>query len=125
MLAAEAIYMQQLPGSKRAVVATQQGKMSLISIPPPGTKAPAAVLSTWLDLTPRVDSSQPERGLLSFAFHPNFIKNGRFFVSYICDANRNPDCKVRQGGLTPSHQRVAGSPAGICRPHSLSMSHAP
>ena len=75
--------------------------MTLIRLPLIGSGKPAVPLGTWLDLTPRVDSSQPERGLLSFAFHPNFKRNGRFFVSYICNADRVPDCQV--GGSTARH----------------------
>ena len=70
--------------------------MSLIAIPRVGSGKPAKEVGTWLDLTPRVDSSNPETGLLSFAFHPNFVNNGRFFVSYICDARKVPDCKVSE-----------------------------
>ena len=91
----EAIHFQQLPGSSRAVVATQRGALSLITIPPMGTRKPASVISTWLDITARVYTGAVEQGFLGFAFHPDFIHNGRFFVSYICNADRTPDCKVR------------------------------
>jgi len=38
--------------------------------------------TTFLDITDRVRSKESERGLLSVAFHPEFIKNGRYFVYY-------------------------------------------
>ena len=37
---------------------------------------------TFLDITDRVRSRETERGLLSVAFHPSFVNNGRFFVYY-------------------------------------------
>ena len=98
----EAIYFQQHPGGgNTAVVATQRGRMSLVALPLVGTGNPVKVLGTWLDLTPRVDSRYEERGLLSFAFHPNFVSNGRFFVSYICDAKKVPDCQVGAAAALP------------------------
>ena len=36
----------------------------------------------FLDLTGRLGNIGPEQGLHSIAFHPNFAKNGRFFVHY-------------------------------------------
>ncbi|MFN0035895.1 MAG: PQQ-dependent sugar dehydrogenase [Saprospiraceae bacterium] len=39
-------------------------------------------LDTFLNITPRVLSSQNEQGLLGLAFHPNYAQNGYFFVNY-------------------------------------------
>ncbi len=36
----------------------------------------------FADLTDRVNSAASERGLLSVAFHPRFVDNGRLFVNY-------------------------------------------
>ncbi len=36
----------------------------------------------FLDITDRVDDRSNEEGLLGLAFHPNFKKNGLFFVNY-------------------------------------------
>jgi len=38
--------------------------------------------TTFLDITDRVRSREAERGLLSVALHPDFEKNGRYFVYY-------------------------------------------
>lgn len=42
----------------------------------------------FLDITDEVDSNGTEQGLLGLAFHPNYAKNGSFFVYYI-DLNGN------------------------------------
>ncbi len=42
----------------------------------------------FLDITSEVDSNGTEQGLLGLAFHPNYSKNGSFFVTYI-DRNGN------------------------------------
>jgi len=39
-------------------------------------------VTTFLNITSRVRSTENERGLLGLAFHPNFAQNGRFFVYY-------------------------------------------
>src|SRR4051812_39669625 len=42
-------------------------------------------IEPWLDLTPKMVElfkAFDERGLLGFALHPEFAKNGRFFVVY-------------------------------------------
>jgi len=41
----------------------------------------------FLDLSPIVESGANERGLLGLAFHPDYGKNGRFFIYY----TRKPD----------------------------------
>ncbi len=44
-------------------------------------RAPCA-RKPFLDISDRVATSGPEQGLHSIAFHPQFQKNGRFFVHY-------------------------------------------
>jgi glucose/arabinose dehydrogenase len=39
-------------------------------------------LRPFLNITPRLGDIGPEQGLHSIAFHPNFRRNGRFFVHY-------------------------------------------
>ena len=84
-------------GAKYVVVGNQAGLMKLATVGPPGSNTPLTELGVFLDLTSRV-LFHGERGLLSFAFHPNFLKNGRFFVSYICDGSVHKDCQVRRAG---------------------------
>jgi glucose/arabinose dehydrogenase len=36
----------------------------------------------FIDLTARIGSTAPERGLLGLAFHPDYVDNGQFFVNY-------------------------------------------
>eukprot|EP00897_Mesotaenium_endlicherianum_P002553 jgi/Mesen1/2325/ME000155S01416 len=79
-------------GGGRAIVADQRGNLSLVRVPPVGSKQPMQWLGTFLDLTGRV-FSRGEQGLLGLALHPQFARNGRFFVSYICDSVAHPDCK--------------------------------
>ncbi len=37
---------------------------------------------TFIDLSARIDKTANEKGLLGFAFHPNYVENGQFFVYY-------------------------------------------
>lgn len=37
----------------------------------------------FLDITDRVSNSEDEHGLLGLAFHPNYAKNGFFYVNYV------------------------------------------
>lgn len=66
-------------GSGRLFLVEQPGRIRVYD-PEQG------ILSTFLDLRPRVRSGG-ERGLLSVAFHPRYRENGRFFVNY----TREPD----------------------------------
>lgn len=91
------MWLAEHPAGGKLVVGMQRGKIQVLTRPKAGTPKGerAKVISTFLDLTPRLMRGN-EQGLLSFAFHPKFLKNGRFFVSYICDGKQNPDCKVRR-----------------------------
>ena len=60
------------PDDPRRFVVEQAGRVRLLQ---------DGELSTWLDLTDRVEVGG-ERGLLGLAFHPDFSSNGRFFVHY-------------------------------------------
>jgi glucose/arabinose dehydrogenase len=66
-------------GSNRVFVATEQG---VIHVFPNDQKA--AKTKVFLDLQDRVvyDDNQNEEGFLGLAFHPNYKKNGEFFVFY-------------------------------------------
>lgn len=43
---------------------------------------PTGAISTFLDISSRVDANGGEKGMFSIAFHPNYASNGTFFVSY-------------------------------------------
>ena len=76
-------------GTGRLFVLEQTGLISILQ-PVAGTVMP------FLDLRDRVVELRPdydERGLLGLAFHPDFAKNGRFFVYY------GPAPRRRSGGM--------------------------
>jgi glucose/arabinose dehydrogenase len=66
-------------GSNRVFVATEQG---VIHVFPNDQKADKTQI--FLDIQDRVtyDDNQNEEGFLGLAFHPNYKKNGEFFVFY-------------------------------------------
>lgn len=66
-------------GSGRLFVVEQPGRIRIVSN---GTLAPAP----FLDIASRLVSGG-ERGLLGLAFHPDYPRNGRYFVNY----TRRPD----------------------------------
>lgn len=95
---AAAIYLTEHPAGNALAVGTQDGLIKLLVRPKSRSGTKATNYSTFLDLTDRVQFSG-EQGLLSFAFHPSFLTNGRFFVSYICDSTVHPDCAVSTLGI--------------------------
>ena len=84
------------PSGDRAVLGRRDGLIQLVTLPPLGSSQDMRLISTFLDLRPRV-RMVGEGGLLSMAFHPNFATNGRFFVSYTCDPKKFADCDVSCG----------------------------
>ncbi len=65
--------------SSRLFVADQTGKVWVLN--PDGSKK----LEPFLDISSRMVALSPfydERGLLGFAFHPQFKTNGKFYVFY-------------------------------------------
>lgn len=61
----------------------------------------------FLDITPLVNSTGTEQGLLGFAFHPNYASNGRFFVHYT-----NPGNQVVVAEYKRSANPLVADPAG-------------
>lgn len=57
-------------------VVEKRGKISIVMSD--GTK----LNEPFIDITPRVNSSANERGLLGLALHPDFMTNGYFYVNY-------------------------------------------
>jgi len=82
-------------GSARLYILEQPGRIRLLEL---GVLSPVH----FLDLTDRVLMNATERGLLGLAFHPDYRKNGRFFVNY----TRQPD-----GATVVAEYRRGGSPA--------------
>jgi len=62
-------------GSQRVFIVEKPG---LIKVASGGRVQP----EPFLDIRSRVRSQESERGLLGLAFHPDFRKNGRFYVDY-------------------------------------------
>ncbi|VAI85015.1 unnamed protein product [Triticum turgidum subsp. durum] len=83
-------------GSNRVFLSNQAGKVFLATVPPQGSGKPLEldVANPFLDITDEVHFDN-EFGLLGMAFHPDFAKNGRFFVSYSCDKTQSASCSGR------------------------------
>ncbi|KAI3977942.1 hypothetical protein MKX01_032319 [Papaver californicum] len=88
------LYMDAHPdGSNRVFFASQHGKIWLATVPEEGNGEEMVIdeSNLFVDLTDAVHSSN-ELGLMSMAFHPRFVHNGRFFASYICDGEKLSRC---------------------------------
>ncbi len=78
-----------LPGDKteRLFIATQVGEIFYIG---------DGVIETFLDIRPRIlelgssSGGYDERGLLGLAFHPDFNKNGLFYLHYSVAGTQGP-----------------------------------
>jgi glucose/arabinose dehydrogenase len=63
-------------GTGRLFVVEQSGRIFIID------SQTSKKSDLFLDISSRVDDSSNEKGLLGLAFHPDFKKNGQFFVNY-------------------------------------------
>uniref|UniRef100_A0A0D9WWG7 Glucose/Sorbosone dehydrogenase domain-containing protein n=1 Tax=Leersia perrieri TaxID=77586 RepID=A0A0D9WWG7_9ORYZ len=83
-------------GSSRVFLSNQAGKVFLAAVPAQGSGKTLGVdaANPFLDITDEVHFDN-EFGLLGIAFHPDFAKNGRFFVSYSCDKTQSASCSGR------------------------------
>lgn len=76
------LYVTAPPGEANRLFIVEQGGRILL-------RKDGAVLETpFLDLSGLIGSGTGERGLLGLAFHPNYARNGIFFVNYT-DANHD------------------------------------
>ncbi|PNT62690.1 HIPL1 protein isoform X1 [Brachypodium distachyon] len=98
-------------GSSKAFFCRQDGKIWLATVPEQGTRDSLQLDETipFLDLATEGHLSS-ELGLVGVAFHPDFVNNGRFFVSYICDGTQSSNCAGRcscdrEVGCDPSKLR--------------------
>ncbi|KAL0662437.1 hypothetical protein Bca4012_099274 [Brassica carinata] len=80
-------------GSNRVFLSDQAGMIYLATVPSQGSREVLTIDETnlFLDLTEEVHFDA-ELGLLGIAFHPDFLRNGRFFVSFNCDRVKWPEC---------------------------------
>ncbi len=78
-------------GSGRLFVVEKGGRIVVL-------RDGVARATPFLDITPRVQSSGSEQGLLGLAFHPRYVESGRFFVGYTA---RNGDQVVASFHVTP------------------------
>src|SRR5690606_28759507 len=67
-------------GSNRLFVAQQKGQILVFDNNPA-----TATYQLFIDITDRVSSISYEDGLLGLAFHPDFLNNGKFYLSYTND----------------------------------------
>jgi hypothetical protein len=93
------IYLASPPGdATRIFVAERPGRIRVIQN---GQVLPAP----FLDVTARV-STTGERGVLSFAFHPQYAQNGRFFLHF---TNLDGDIVVEQFTASAADPNVANA----------------
>ncbi|XP_042487812.1 HIPL1 protein-like [Macadamia integrifolia] len=83
-------------GSNRIFLGDQMGRIWLVSVPAMGSGETIVVdeSNPFLDITNQVHVSD-SFGVMGIAFHPNFVHNGRFFVSFNCDKTEWPGCSGR------------------------------
>jgi glucose/arabinose dehydrogenase len=90
-------------GSGRLFVLEKGGRIDII-------KDGALLKTPMLDLTPIVLSSGNEQGLLGLAFHPEFAKNGRFFVAYTA---KNSNDTVAEYHMDPASDTADANSAKV------------
>lgn len=83
-------------GSNRVFLGNQQGKIWLANVPDEGSNGTLKIVESepFLDITDGV-AFDTSLGLMGMAFHPNFVNNGRFFLSFNCDKMKQPGCVGR------------------------------
>ncbi len=83
-------------GSNRVFLSTQGGLVYLANVSAPGSNEAFSLnpAAPFLNLSQRTIASG-ELGLMGLAMHPDFVNNGRFFVSYDCDTYAVPDCAAK------------------------------
>jgi glucose/arabinose dehydrogenase len=82
------VYATGLAGDDRIYVLERSGLVRVV--------APDGSVSTFLDLTDRVDSAGIENGLLGLAFHPDYATNGRIFIYYTTAPSDSPDSRLSE-----------------------------
>jgi glucose/arabinose dehydrogenase len=96
------VFVTSPPDDRRLFVVSKHGAISIIEdgqiLPEP-----------FLDIDDRVASAPAdnEQGLLGLAFHPEFARNGRFFVFYTREAGGNPPDRLSEFRVDPRTPDVA------------------
>ncbi|HYC49711.1 MAG TPA: PQQ-dependent sugar dehydrogenase [Gemmatimonadaceae bacterium] len=85
------IFLASPPGDARVFIAEQGGRIRVVV-------DGALVEEPFLDISSKI-SAGGERGLLGFAFHPDFATNGFFYVNY---TDLNGDTKIERYHAQPS-----------------------
>ncbi len=89
------------PGeTHRLFVLERSGRIRVI----PDLEAPTR--ETFLSLTSRVESQSGEQGLLGLAFHPDYQRNGTFFVFYTARGTGDPN-RVSRFQVDPANPNRA------------------
>ncbi|XP_057859085.2 HIPL1 protein isoform X2 [Cryptomeria japonica] len=83
-------------GSNRVFLSSQAGQVWLATLPDSGSGKQLILNKSnpFIDLSDQM-ASGAAFGLMGLAFHPNFEKNGRFFVSFNCDKTKSSICAGR------------------------------
>lgn len=89
-------------GSNRLFILEKPGRIRVI-------KSGLLLAEPFLDISNLVKSDANEQGLLGLAFHPDFEKNGRFFVAY---SARNADNTVAEYRVNPPSADTADPATG-------------
>jgi glucose/arabinose dehydrogenase len=84
------VYLTSPPGDPRLFVVEQGGRILIV-------KNGSVLPTPFLDITDRVKSGG-EQGLLSVAFHPDYARNGFFYVDY---TDKNGDTRIERYKVTP------------------------
>lgn len=90
-------------GSGRLFVVEKAGRIRVV-------RKGALDSSPFLDVAGRVRSSSSEQGLLGLAFHPNYARNGTFFVNY---TNVQGDTVVARFSVGSDPERADPTSEGI------------
>ncbi|XWS60633.1 hypothetical protein CRYUN_Cryun07bG0052100 [Craigia yunnanensis] len=93
------VYLNLVPhpdGSDRVFLSNQKGEICLANVPDVGSSEILGIVESqrFLDISDQV-LFDTEFGLMGMAFHPNFAKNGRFFLSFNCDKMKQEGCFAR------------------------------
>lgn len=122
------IYLNMFPhpdGSNRAFLGTQTGRVYLATLPDEKSSGPLELDESkpFIDLSDQL-FSDAEFGLMGLAFHPNFVKNGRFFASFNCDKTKELTCLGRCAcnadvGCDPSQLAGTGTGEMPCQFHTV------